>query len=88
MGHRVELDEVEYAANQIDGVAESCCIYRKDKEVLYLFYTGEAQKRDVVLELRTVLPGFMVPRKVKPIGSMPKLPNGKIDMTTLRDMAQ
>lgn len=88
MGHRVELDEVEYAANQIDGVAESCCIYRKDKETLFLFYTGETASRDVVLELRQVLPGFMVPRKVKALDTMPKLPNGKIDMNALRNMTE
>lgn len=86
MGHRVELDEVEGAANQIDGVFESACIYRKEKEQLVLFYTGAAEKRDVVLKLREVLPGFMVPRKIKNIETMPKLPNGKIDFTTLKNL--
>ncbi|MBS6837615.1 MAG: AMP-binding protein, partial [[Eubacterium] rectale] len=33
MGHRVELDEVEHAANVVEGVAESCVIYNKAKEV-------------------------------------------------------
>ena len=28
MGHRVELDEVEHAANVVEGVAESCVIYK------------------------------------------------------------
>lgn len=86
MGHRVELDEVECAANQLDGVAESACIYRKEKEQLVLFYTGAAAKRDVVLKLREVLPGFMVPRKIQNIEAMPKLPNGKTDFNTLRNL--
>ena len=46
MGHRVELDEVEHAANVVEGVAESCVIYNKAKEVLILStqvtVTGEA----------------------------------------------
>lgn len=85
MGHRVELDEVEYAANMIDGVSESCCIYIKEKEKLILFYTGDISKRDVVIGLRDVLPGFMVPRKVIQLENLIKLPNGKIDYTKMKE---
>ncbi len=85
MGHRVELDEIEYAANQIAGVDECVSLYNKEKEVLYLFYSGEAAMRQVVLELRKVLPGFMVPRKVKQVSALPKLASGKIDMTKLKE---
>lgn len=85
MGHRVELDEIEYAANQIEGIDECITLYNKEKEVLYLFYSGEIVKRQVILELRKVLPGFMVPRKVKQISTLPKLASGKIDMTKLKE---
>lgn len=85
MGHRVELDEIEYAANQVDGIAESAVLYHKEKETLYLFYAGNIEKRVLILELRKVLPGFMVPRKVVPMESLPKLANGKIDMNTLKE---
>ena len=85
MGHRVELDEIEYVANQITGVDECVSLYNKEKEVLYLFYSGETAMRQVVLELRKVLPGFMVPRKVKQVSALPKLASGKIDMTTLKE---
>lgn len=85
MGHRVELDEIEYAANQIDGVNECVSLYNKEKEVLYLFYSGEASMRQVVLGLRKVLPGFMVPRKIKQFSALPKLASGKIDMTILKE---
>ena len=80
MGHRVELDEVEHAANLVEGVAESCVIYNKDKEVLILFYSGECDRRNLALALRQELPGFMVPRKIKKLDCLPKLPNGKYDM--------
>lgn len=63
MGHRVELDEVEHAANVVDGVAESCVIYNKAKEVLILFYTGDCDRRSLALALRDELPGFMVQGK-------------------------
>lgn len=85
MGHRVELDEIEYAANQLPQVEESCCIYQKEKEKLYLFYQGSVAKRELLLKLREVLPDFMVPRKVQQMDMLPKLPNGKIDMNKIRE---
>ncbi len=85
MGHRVELDEIEYAANQLPEVKESCCVYRKDKEKLYLFYQGDIAKRELLLKLREILPGFMVPRKVQQMDKLPKLPNGKIDMNKIEE---
>ena len=86
MGHRVELDEVEHAANVVEGVAESCVIYNKAKEVLILFYTGDCDRRSLALALRDELPGFMVPRKIKKLERLPKLPNGKYDMKKLEEM--
>lgn len=86
MGHRVELDEVENAANVVEGVAESCVIYNKSKEVLILFYTGDCDRRSLALALREELPGFMVPRKIKKLEQLPKLPNGKYDMKKLEEM--
>lgn len=86
MGHRVELDEVEHAANVVEGVAESCVIYNKAKEVLILLYTGDCDRRSLALALRDELPGFMVPRKIKKLEQLPKLPNGKYDMKKLEEM--
>lgn len=86
MGHRVELDEVEVAARSISGVGECCCIYNKQKEVLILFYTGSVAARELSLSLRQILPGFMVPRKMKCLEEIPRLPNGKIDMKALEAM--
>ena len=86
MGHRVELDEVEHAANLVEGVAESCVIYNKDKEVLILFYSGECDRRNLALALRQELPGFMVPRKIKKLDCLPKLPNGKYDMKKMEEI--
>lgn len=85
MGHRVELDEIECAANQVNGVNECVALYDKERETIYLFYSGDIVKRALTIELRQLLPGFMVPRKIKQLPSLPKLANGKIDMTTLKE---
>ncbi|MCR5665219.1 MAG: AMP-binding protein [Eubacterium sp.] len=83
MGHRVELDEVEYAANAVEGITESACLYHKPKEVLYLYYAGDVDRRSLSLALRQSIPGFMVPRKLVQMELLPKLPNGKIDLKKL-----
>lgn len=85
MGHRVELDEIEYAAYNISEISECCVLYNKEKETLWLFYVGQATVKTIATELRKTLPGFMIPRKIINLEVMPKLPNGKIDMTKLKE---
>lgn len=88
LGHRVELDEVETAAGRIDGVRECSVVYNKEKETIWLFYTGMATMKEIAVELRKYLPGFMVPRKIKKIEEIPRLPNGKIDINTLKNFTK
>ena len=85
MGHRIELGEIEATALSIDGVNECCSLYNKDKEHLYLFYTGNATSKEIVMHFRSVLSPFMAPRKLIALDNIPKLPNGKIDMQTLKN---
>ena len=84
LGHRIELGEIEEAARKIDGVVDCCSLYNKPKEHLYLFYTGEATSKDIVLSFRKNMPAFMVPRKLVNLDKLPTLPNVKIDMQTLK----
>ncbi len=84
MGHRIELEEIEETARQIEGVGECCALYHKPKEHLYLFYTGQATSKEIVIHFRKVLPAFMAPRKLINLEELPRLPNGKIDMQTLK----
>ena len=85
MGHRIELGEIEKTAAEIAGVAECCALYHKEKELLYLFYTGDAASKQIVLHFRTQLPAFMVPRKLIQLEELPRLPNGKLDMNSLKN---
>ena len=85
MGHRVELDEIELAAASF-GITECAALYQEEKELLWLFYAGDMSVRDVAVDLRKKLPGFMVPRKIKKLDALPVLPNGKTDIRSLRSM--
>jgi acyl-coenzyme A synthetase/AMP-(fatty) acid ligase len=80
LGHRVELDEIEYAVNRLDSVKECLVLYDKEAEIICLFYSGTIDKKKLVIELRKSLPGFMIPRKLIPMDDLPRLSNGKIDM--------
>lgn len=86
MGHRVELDEIEAAASTISGVGENAVIYDDKNEVLVLYYVGEATIKELSAGLRGIIPGFMVPRKMINLESLPKLPNSKIDLKELERM--
>jgi len=84
LGHRIELGEIEETARNISGVEDCCSLYDKSKELLYLFYTGDATLKDISLYFRANMPAFMVPRKVISLEQLPTLPNGKTDMQTLK----
>ncbi|MBQ7541098.1 MAG: amino acid adenylation domain-containing protein [Clostridia bacterium] len=86
LGHRVELDEVEAAAASTDGVQECSVLYDYGTETICLFYTGSAGMRDIAVHMRQTLPGFMIPRKIRCLDSLPKLPNGKTDLSALKSM--
>lgn len=85
LGHRVELDEIDYAVSKIKGVLENICIFDETKDKLVLFYVGDVDKRTLSLELKNQLPLFMLPRKIRKMDSLPKLPNGKLDMNILKE---
>ncbi len=86
LGHRIELGEIEETAKGIEGITDCCALYYKEKELLYLFYTGEATKKDITLYFRANMPAFMVPRKTVQLEKLPALPNGKTDMQALKSM--
>ena len=84
LGHRIELGEIEETAKKIAGVTDCCSLYNKEKATLYLFYTGSATSKEIVLYFRQNMPAFMVPRKLVNLDVLPTLPNGKTDMQTLK----
>ena len=84
MGHRIELEEIEKFANEIEGIDSCYADYDKVNALLYLFYTGVATAKDITIYFRSNLPAFMVPRKLINLDVLPTLPNGKIDILAFR----
>ena len=88
MGHRIELEEIERAVQEVDGVSRCCCVYDAQKERLHGFYTGAADKAAVRAALAQRLPVFMLPRTLEPLDSLPLTENGKTDRKRLLAMAR
>ena len=86
MGQRIELGEIDVAAQSVDGVSRACTIYDDRRKKIYLFYTGTCEKGALVDILRERLPQYMVPNRTRQIEQMPLTKNGKIDRQALANM--
>ena len=83
MGHRIELGEIESAMDRIEQVGRACCIYDEESSKILMFYEGVMEKRQIMKELREILPAFMLPNKYYPLDKLPMTKNGKIDRKSL-----
>lgn len=79
MGHRIELGELEAAAQKIEGVAAACAVFDSEKKRLALAFTGEIEKHALTAALRSVVPDYMLPSKTLKLDAMPLTNNGKTD---------
>lgn len=82
-GHRIELPEVELAADACAGVTRSCCVFDQEHSRLALFYVGTADKKEIVKTLQGKLPHFMIPALIQELPEFPLTKNGKIDRKAL-----
>ena len=78
MGHRVELGEIEACADGCEGVVRSCCMFDKQKGKLLMFYMGAADEKTLGKYLRSMLPRYMLPSKIKRLDALPLLENGDV----------
>ncbi len=51
-----------------------------------MFYMGTADEKTLRKQLRSQLPRYMLPAKIRRLDALPLLPNGKIDRNSLKDM--
>ena len=83
MGHRVELEEIERAMSDIEGVARCCCTFDAQKSRLKGYYVGDIDEAELRKRLMESLPVFMVPGRITRLTEMPLNKNGKIDRKAL-----
>ncbi|MFI3213051.1 MAG: amino acid adenylation domain-containing protein [Eubacteriales bacterium] len=85
MGHRIELGEIEVNVNAISGIKMAACVYDDRKGKIVLFYMGDRIEKDLLVEMRTKLPRYMLPNRTVKLEQMPFTANGKIDRVTLKN---
>jgi D-alanine--poly(phosphoribitol) ligase subunit 1 len=88
MGYRIELEEVEAAISTLPEVDECAATYQKMGDgigqiLAFVAASRPLQSVAVVERLRTILPAYMVPRRVMVLDFLPKNANGKIDRIAL-----
>lgn len=86
LGHRIELGEIEAQVEQHTAVTRAICIYDSNKKRILLFYVGNIEGKQLISELRDVLPGYMLPNKAFALDAFPMNKNGKVDRNALKEL--
>jgi amino acid adenylation domain-containing protein len=87
-GFRIEPGEIDSALQQVEGVADAVTLLREDdgekRLVAYIDYAGEPPSAAALRDrLRESLPEYMVPATFVFLEKLPRLPNGKLDRSSL-----
>ena len=87
-GHRIELGEIDTAGSSIDGINICCTLYDDANKQIVFFYVSDTDITDkaVYKELKSRVPGYMLPAKIKRMEQMPLNVNGKIDRVYLNGL--
>ena len=86
LGHRIELGEIEAQVEQHTSITRAICIYDSNKKRILLFYVGNIEGKQLISELRDVLPGYMLPNKAFALDAFPMNKNGKVDRNALKKL--
>ena len=85
-GNRIELGDIEAAAAAMDNIKNCCAMFSHETEEIFLFLETDAVivQRKFNMELKKVLPAYMIPQKIISMQSFPHTPSGKIDRQLLK----
>lgn len=86
MGHRIELEEIESVLGNVSTVEHACCFFDEKKSKIVAFYSGTADKKQVLDEMKKKVPEYMLPNVLRPLESLPITKNGKTDRKLLREL--
>ena len=85
MGYRIELGEIETALNAIPGIRAAVCLFHKEQDKILAVYEGEMAAAELAKGLMTALPKYMLPSDYHAVKALPRLPNGKLDRSRLKE---
>jgi D-alanine--poly(phosphoribitol) ligase subunit 1 len=85
MGYRIELEEIEAAFSSLSYINESAVIYERLTPELGQIRAyvslgiGGKTEQSILDDIRSLLPPYMVPKRISILEVLPKNSNGKID---------
>jgi amino acid adenylation domain-containing protein len=84
MGNRIELGEIEAALRHIDGVIEAVAVFNDgpsldEKFIGALVVLEGIEMAEVTEKMRSLVPAYMLPKRVISVDELPCTPNGKKD---------
>lgn len=90
MGYRIELEEIEAALSNLSYINECCVIYKKYSEEYsiieaYVATNKIVSEEEIINGLKSIIPTYMLPKKIHFLEQLPKNQNGKIDKIYLKE---
>ncbi|MBR6825425.1 MAG: non-ribosomal peptide synthetase, partial [Oscillospiraceae bacterium] len=86
-GNRIELGEIEGALKSLPHITGAVATVTEGEKGRWIlaYYTADTEYSEPELKqnLASVLPGYMVPRRILPISELPLTLNGKVDRRAL-----
>lgn len=88
MGYRIELQEIEVYLNALKYVSGCAVVFNQENDKITAFVTLnqtlEEPVKQVISDLKTKLPTYMIPNRVVVLKELPLNANGKIDRVKLK----
>jgi D-alanine--poly(phosphoribitol) ligase subunit 1 len=89
MGYRIELEEIEAALYQVEGVVQAAVVHKPNRfghKHIVAYVSGGPAEGDLRRALKVVLPDYMIPHRIAQLAALPRNANGKIDRRVLTDL--
>ncbi|MCK4507308.1 MAG: amino acid adenylation domain-containing protein [Desulfuromonadales bacterium] len=89
MGYRIDLGEVEHALLSIDGIEDAAALVTESEHAhlpeLVACYEAsmDLSPSTVMMKLKSLLPGYMIPKRLLKTSQIPRKERGKIDRSSL-----
>jgi D-alanine--poly(phosphoribitol) ligase subunit 1 len=89
MGYRIELEEIEAALNTLTAVNECAVIYRQlvgglGQILAFTSLSKTVDPGELLASVSSIVPPYMLPKRIILLESLPKNANGKIDRIALQ----
>lgn len=90
-GYRIELGEIENNFLKINGVKEAVVVAKENNGVIkfikaYITIDEEISTEYIKVELKKILPEYMIPKIIEILESIPINNNGKYDRKKLKKL--